>query len=64
MSIKIKENTQVETADFWYDLMEGGYVKPESLCEDQKDADRIREAMNILTEFKDSLEDADAIEYL
>jgi len=65
MSIKIVEQEEKQPVDdFWYDLMEGGYINPENFCTNPKDAEDIRLAMNVLKKYKNSLEDAEAIYYL
>jgi len=50
--MKIKENLEITTDDFWYDLFMGGYIRPEEICEDKEDIEKIKEAMIILKKFK------------
>jgi hypothetical protein len=59
----MKFKKTVTTADFWYDLFEGGYIKPEKVLSSTDDALKVREAINILKEFKKAGEDQDMIEY-
>ena len=54
--MKLKENLEVSTDDFWYDISNGGYIKPEEMCENPEDAKRIIEAIKTLQEFKESCE--------
>jgi hypothetical protein len=54
--IKIKKGLKISTADFWYDITDGGYLKPEEICELPEDAKRIRAALAILEDFRDSCE--------
>ena len=55
--MKIKENLDITTDDFYYDLFMGGYLKPENLCENKEDAERVRAAMEVLKDFEQSCED-------
>jgi hypothetical protein len=56
--MKIKENLQeVQTSDFWYDLSKGGYLDPEKLCENEEDAKKVREAIKVVEEYEESLEE-------
>ena len=55
--MKIKENLDVTTDDFYYDLFMGGYLEPEKICKFKKDAKRVRAAMEVLKDFEQSCED-------
>ena len=55
--MKLKKDATLITDDFWYDLFDGGYIKPEKLLEDQVDIDSVEEAINILEDFRESLDD-------
>lgn len=55
-----KEIEQIYTSDFWYDLTDGGYIKPELLLEDE-DAKKVQEAIDLLMEFKDQCENMDIV---
>lgn len=57
------KKAKIVTDDFWYDLFDGGYIKPEKLLKNQKDIDEVKNAIEILTDFRDSAEDSDIIEY-
>jgi len=59
--MKFKKNAKVETSDFYYDLFEGGYISPKKLLVDKEDTDRVNEAIRVIEEFKDALEDNDII---
>jgi hypothetical protein len=52
--MKIKKNYKASTTDFWYDLTDGGYLKPEKICANKEDAQRVLEAIRVLEEFKNS----------
>lgn len=55
--MKLKPNLANSTSDFWYDLVDGGYLNPHEMCEKKEDADRVAEAIKVLSEFKDACED-------
>ena len=61
--MKFKKNATIETSDFWYDLLDGGYIKPEELLEEAIDISIVEEAIAILLEFYKSAEEQDAIEF-
>ena len=31
--MKFKKDAEITTSDFWYDLFDGGYIKPENLLQ-------------------------------
>lgn len=55
--MKIKEGCEASTGDFWYDLTDGGYLDPDVICEDPKDAKRVKEAIEVLQDFQSSCEE-------
>lgn len=55
--MKIKENLDVCTSEFWYDLAYGGYLKPEEICENEEDAQRVNDAIEVLLEFENSCDE-------
>lgn len=61
--MKFKEGATIETSEFWYDLMDGGYIKPEELLE-EPDAIRVRKAMRVLQEFYDEADEQEVLEEL
>jgi hypothetical protein len=52
--MKIKKNLDITTDDFWYDLTDGGYLKPEEILEDSQDVERVLDAIATLELFRDS----------
>lgn len=63
--MKIKDlNEPIVTDDFWYDLTDGGYIKPEDVLEYQQDIYNVNEALKVLMKFKRELEDSDMMEYV
>jgi hypothetical protein len=55
--MKIKKNCQASTSDFWYDLTDGGYLKPEEILQDKKDVEKVKAAIAVLREFSESCEE-------
>lgn len=55
--MKIKEGLEVSTGEFWYDLTDGGYLKPEEILVDEKDIEAVRKAIKIIKEFESSCEE-------
>jgi len=52
--MKIKEGLTISTADFWYDLTNGGYLKPDEIIENPEDAKRVKDAIPLIKEFEAS----------
>lgn len=50
--MKIKENVTIFTSDFWYDLLQGGYIKPEEILENESDIEDVKNAIKIILDFK------------
>jgi hypothetical protein len=57
------ENANISTDDFYYDLFDGGYIKPENLLKNQEDIDRLISAIATIKEFKEAAEDGDVLNY-
>jgi len=55
--MKIKKNCTASSSDFWYDLTDGGYLKPTEICEKPEDAKRVLDAIAVLKDFKKSCEE-------
>ena len=53
--MKIKKGAKLnEDCDFWYDLTDGGYIKPEQVLENQSDIEKVLEAIEIIRDFEQS----------
>ncbi len=52
--MEIKKGLEISTSDFWYDLTDGGYLKPTEICENLKDAIKVKEAIEIISDFQES----------
>ena len=50
------------TSDKFYDLFDGGYIDPEDMLTDDKQVDKLLEAMNIIEDFLDQAEEEGVIE--
>ena len=55
--IKIKEDLDISSNDFWYDLSKGGYLNPDEICENPSDARRIKEAVKLIMAFEEACND-------
>jgi len=55
--MQIKKGLEISTADFWYDLTDGGYLNPEEICAKQADAKKVLEAIDIILDFQKSCEE-------
>lgn len=50
--------------DLFYDLFDGGYIKPAKLLVDKEDVEKVQNAINIVQEFLDGAIEADVIEVI
>lgn len=55
--MKIKQNLEIYTDDFWYDLFDGGDLKPEDILEDAADIDAVLNAITVLERFRTACEE-------
>ena len=54
----IMETLEIDTlytTDFWYDLFEGGYIRPEKLLANPTDVENVKNAIKILEDFQRSV---------
>ncbi len=61
MDFKFKK-TKVETSDAYYDLFEGGYIKPEKMLLDAEQATVVNNAIEVVKNFLDQASDAGVLE--
>lgn len=60
--MKFKENAKpVSSSDLYYDLFAGGYINPDKLLE-AEDAERVNNAIALVEEFLNELENNDLLE--
>lgn len=57
--MKFKEFSWQSTDDFFYDLLDDSYIKPE----DPEEIKEVRTAMEVLTRFKDSAEEQEVLQF-
>lgn len=62
--MKWKKDADIVTDDFWYDLTDGGYIKPNELLEDKDEIQQVEEAIKLLEKFKRSAEEKDIVHYI
>lgn len=58
MEIKKEQYKNLNDGDWWYDLADGGYIKPEELLVDPEDAKKVLEAVKVVKAFQDAYEKA------
>ena len=61
--MKFKKDASVSTNDFWYDLTDGGYINPRDLLEDEADIEKINEAIAIVEDFRNEMEEKEILEW-
>jgi hypothetical protein len=62
--MKVRKGDSICIEDFWYDLIEGGYIKPQEILEDSKDAVIVNRAVAVLKEFQKAITDSDRAEFI
>jgi len=55
--MRIKKGLEISTDDFWYDLTDGGYLNPDEICAEKGDAEKVKEAIEVIKDFQDSCEE-------
>lgn len=50
--MKIKEDLEISTSEFWYDISKGGYIKPEEILVDPEMAKRVKDAVALVGAFE------------
>ncbi len=61
--MKFKKDASVSTNDFWYDLTDGGYINPRDLLEDEADIEKINDAIAIVEDFRNEMEEKEILEW-
>jgi len=59
---KFKPNAKIDTGDFWYDLFEGGYIKPNEILLNKNDITLVENAIETLMFFKQEAEEQAVLE--
>jgi len=58
-----KEAKPIETSDLYYDLFDGGYIKPDKILE-QEDAKKVNQAIETIIKFLNEAEIEGLIELI
>ena len=57
MDWQFKDDIQsIECDDFWYDVTDGGYLDPADVLEDEEQARKLNEAIELVHSFQQALE--------
>lgn len=65
MVLKFKKDAEiVSSSETGYDLIHGGYIRPEDLLCDPKQAQEVRKALDLVIAFLDQAEEAGLVEVL
>ena len=65
MDLKFKEvpaKGPVSTSEEWYDMTNGGYIRPEEMLE-EPDATKVKEAIALIIKFLDEAEESGHLEF-
>lgn len=54
--MQFKKDVHFSSDDFYYDLFEGGYIKPENLLENPDEIVKVKQAISVIEQFRDELE--------
>jgi hypothetical protein len=57
-----KQEEPIPVGDFWYDLTDGGYIKPEKLLTNPDQIKLVKDAIALLKAYEDQAGGAGAIE--
>ena len=59
MDWKFKQDAQPQGSSdgFWYDLIYGGYIKPEEILEDGEQLKQLQSAIDLVSSFESALEE-------
>ena len=57
MNWKFKEDIKVYTEEFWYDLTDGGYIKPEEILVDESQAAELLKAIELVRSFERAIDE-------
>lgn len=59
MDWKFKENIDIYTEEFWYDITDGGYIKPEEVLSDDEQIKKLKEAIDLVRSFEKAIDEKD-----
>ena len=52
MEWNFKEGVEIYTEEFWYDLTDGGYIKPENVLADEEQISKLQAAIDLVRSFE------------
>ena len=63
MDWKIKNDVEMQGSSngFWYDLVDGGYVKPEEVLDDLEQLNKLEDAIKLVHSFERMLDENNLI---
>jgi hypothetical protein len=64
MEWKFKEDAEPQGSSdgFWYDLTDGGYIRPQFLLSDPEQLKKLNEAISLVQSFESALESNDLLD--
>lgn len=63
MDWKFKKDIKpVSSSEFWYDITDGGYIRPEEMLADSEQNKKLQEAIDLVISFHDALEENNLLE--
>lgn len=57
MDWNFKEDVEVYTEEFWYDLTDGGYIKPENVLADEEQIAKLQAAIDLVRSFERAIDE-------
>ncbi len=57
MNWNFKEGVEVYTEEFWYDLTDGGYIKPENVLADEEQIAKLQAAIDLVRSFERAIDE-------
>lgn len=57
MNWNFKEDVEVYTEEFWYDLTDGGYIKPENVLADEEQIAKLQAAIDLVRSFERAIDE-------
>ena len=63
MEWKFKKGAEPQgsSSGFWYDMTDGGYIKPEEVLADPEQIKKLNEAVELVRSFEEALKDAELL---
>ena len=57
MEWNFKEGVEIYTEEFWYDLTDGGYIKPENVLADEEQITKLQAAIDLVRSFERAIDE-------